>query len=108
MVKWLKNMLHVKPSVAILGSMWSRQEWMNDDNTIDFPHVADWVDYFVKYVKTYRDEGVRMIMMMMMYILLSRSLKGETPESAVVKPTKREPASRNYTQCRQLLHNRPC
>jgi len=61
MVYYLKRMINVtNRKITIFGSPWSCPQWMKqkDKNQISDEFKSSWVDYMIRYLKTFKDMGV--------------------------------------------------
>lgn len=60
----IREILRVKPSLTIFASPWSPPAWMKTGGSIGGGFMRDkyvdcYADYFVKYIKAYRAEGIK-------------------------------------------------
>jgi glucosylceramidase len=59
----LKEILAINPSIRILGSPWSAPAWMKSNGNLKAgslkpEYYQTYADYFVKYLRTMRDQGI--------------------------------------------------
>jgi glucosylceramidase len=60
----LKEIIKLNPEIKIMGSPWSAPAWMKDNNSLKGgslkpEHYQAFADYFVKYIKGYETEGIK-------------------------------------------------
>jgi glucosylceramidase len=60
----LKEILAINPAIKILGSPWSAPAWMKTNDNLKAgslkpEYYQTYADYFVKYIRTMRDQGIR-------------------------------------------------